>query len=74
MARALRKLGPTWGASPIRRTIQVVSLALYMVLFFFVGVVPKNCPIVVNGERNYNVGIRKFAVNQPLNQTGRLTS
>ncbi|MHC4247671.1 MAG: 4Fe-4S binding protein [Planctomycetota bacterium] len=37
LARALRKLGPTWSASPVRRTIQVLSLALYMVLFLYVA-------------------------------------
>ncbi|MHC4198792.1 MAG: 4Fe-4S binding protein, partial [Planctomycetota bacterium] len=37
LARALRWLGPTWRASPLRRTIQVLSLALFMILFFYVA-------------------------------------
>ncbi|MGE5610081.1 MAG: 4Fe-4S binding protein [Bacillota bacterium] len=35
--RMLRRLGPTWRASPIRRIIQVLTLALFLYLFFYVA-------------------------------------
>ena len=34
--RALKALGPTWLASPVRRVVQVCCLALFLVLFFWV--------------------------------------
>ena len=34
---ALRRLGPTWRAAPIRRVIQVLSLAVFLDLFFRVS-------------------------------------
>jgi polyferredoxin len=34
--RALRRLGPTWAASPLRRIAQVLALALFFILFFYV--------------------------------------
>jgi len=34
--RALRRLGPTWEAAPLRRIAQVLALALFFVLFFYV--------------------------------------
>ena len=34
--RALRWLGPTWAAAPLRRIAQVLALALFFVLFFYV--------------------------------------
>ena len=32
----LRALGPSWSASPLRRTVQVVSLCIYLWLFLYV--------------------------------------
>jgi len=38
LARAfLRRLGPTWEAAPLRRLAQALSLALFLVLFFYVA-------------------------------------
>jgi len=34
--RLLRKLGPTWAASPVRRLIQGLCFVLFLVLFFYV--------------------------------------
>jgi polyferredoxin len=34
--RALRRLGPTWEAAPLRRIAQVLALAIFFVLFFYV--------------------------------------
>src|SRR5512139_3902709 len=34
---ALRKLGPSWQAAPIRRTLQTICLLLYLDLFFRVS-------------------------------------
>ena len=36
-ARALRWLGPSWRASPLRRTVQSVSFVLYLYLFLYVA-------------------------------------
>jgi MauM/NapG family ferredoxin protein len=33
----LRRIGPTWRASPERRLVQVLALALYLVLFLYVA-------------------------------------
>ncbi len=33
----LRRLGPTWRASPVRRCLQAVSLGLFLHLFFYVS-------------------------------------
>jgi ferredoxin len=37
LARVLKRLGPSWRASPLRRLVQLASLALYLVLFFHVA-------------------------------------
>lgn len=35
--RALQLLGPTWGATPLRRLIQTLCLAIYLYCFFYVA-------------------------------------
>ncbi len=34
--RLLERLGPTWAASPVRRSVQVVCLVLFLLLFFYI--------------------------------------
>lgn len=35
--RVLNRLGPSWSASPVRRIVQVVALAVFLVLFLYVS-------------------------------------
>ena len=37
LGTALRKLGPSWQAAPVRRTVQAICLLLYLDLFFRVS-------------------------------------
>ena len=37
LRRMLRAFGPTWEAAPVRRVAQAVSLALFLILFFYVS-------------------------------------
>lgn len=36
LRRLLRRVGPSWAASPVRRAVQVLSLAAFLVLFLWV--------------------------------------
>ena len=53
LRRAVGLLGPSWAAAPLRRAIQVLSLGLFCVLFFYVcwpGAGPDAAQLNADGE------------------------